>query len=75
MIKKFERRKVYGRFKGNSWVADLAEIGSSSSKNWGVKYLLCALDAITKYAWVKPLQGKKAKTILAFVKIVNEPIQ
>ena len=27
VIKKFKRRKVYGRFKDNIWTADLAEMG------------------------------------------------
>ena len=43
------------RFKDNIWAADLAEMGSLSSKNQGVKYLLCVTDVFTKYAWVKPL--------------------
>ena len=38
IIKKFERRKVYARFKGNTWAADLAEMGSLFSKNKNVKY-------------------------------------
>ena len=33
VIKKFKRRKVYARFKDNIWGADLAEMGSLSSKN------------------------------------------
>ena len=39
VIKKFERRKIYARFKDNIWASDLAEIGSLSSKNKNVKYL------------------------------------
>ena len=39
-------------------------MGSLSSKNRGVKYSLCAINAFTKYAWVKPLNNKKAKTVL-----------
>ena len=46
---------------------------SLSSKNKNVKYLLCAIDILTKYAWVKPLKNKKGKTVLnAFIEIVNE---
>ena len=41
LIKKFERRKIYVTFKDNIWAADLAEMGSLSSKNKNVKYLLC----------------------------------
>ena len=50
VITKCKRRKLYVRFKGNIWVADLAEMGSLSSKNRGVKYLLCVIDVFTKYA-------------------------
>ena len=73
VIKKFKRRKVYARFKDKIWAADLAEIGSLSSKNKNVKYLLCVIDVFNKYAWVKPVKDKKSKTVLnAFIEIVNE---
>ena len=50
-----------------------SEMESLSSKNKNVKYLLCAIDILTKYAWVKPLKNKKGKTVLnAFIEIVNE---
>ena len=44
VIKKFKRRKVCTRFKDNILAADLAEMGSLSSKNKNVKYLLCVID-------------------------------
>ena len=48
-------------------------MGSLSSKNQNVKYLLCAIDIITKYVWVKPLKYKKGKTVFnAFMETVNE---
>ena len=59
VIKKFNRRKVNVRFKDNIWAADLAEMGSLSSKNRNVKYLSCVIDVFTKYGWVKPLKDKK----------------
>ena len=44
-----------------------------SSINENVKYLLCAMDVFTKYAWVKHLADKKGKTDLnAFIEIGNE---
>ena len=61
ITKKFKRRKVNARLKDNIWVADLAEMESLSSKNKNVKYLLCAIDVFTKYAWVKTLKIKKLK--------------
>ena len=73
VIKKFKRRKVYARFKDNIWAADLAEMGSLSSKNKNSKYLLYVIDVSTKYEWVKPLKGKKVETVLNdFIKIVNK---
>ena len=44
-----------------------------SSKDKNIKYLLCVIDVLTKYAWVKPLNDKKVKTVLnTFIEIVNE---
>ena len=73
IIKIFKKRKVYPRFKDNIWAADLAEMGSSSSKNKNVKYSLCVIDVFTKYVWVKPLKDKNGKAVLnSFIKIVNK---
>ena len=48
-------------------------MGSLSSKNKNVKYLLCAIDVFTKYAWVKPFKDNKGKTVLnTFTEIANE---
>ena len=73
VIKKFKRNKVYARFKDSISAADLARMGSLSSLNCGVKNLLCLADVFTKYAWIKSLQDKKAKTVFhGFIEIVNE---
>ena len=56
VIKKSKTRRVYARFKDDIRTAELAKIGSLSSFNCGVKYLLCVIDVFTKYAWVKPLR-------------------
>ena len=46
---------------------------SLSSKNKNAKYLLLAIDVLTKHAFVKPLKDKHCKTVLnAFIEIVNE---
>ena len=48
-------------------------MGSLSSRHKNDKYLLCIVDVFTKYAWIKPLKDKRAKTVLnAFVEIGNE---
>ena len=58
VIKKTKSRKVYSRFKDNIWEADLPDMGSFSSSNRSIKYLLCVIDVSIKYAWVKPLKEK-----------------
>ena len=32
--------------------------------NKGIRYLLCVIDIISKYAWVVPLKDKKGVTIV-----------
>ena len=60
-------------FKDNILAADLAEMGSLSSKNKNIGYLLFVIYIFTKCARVKPLKDKKDKTVLnAFIEILNE---
>ena len=50
---------------------DLADMQSLSRYNKGIKYLLCAIDLFSKYAWVIPLKDKKGTSIVnAFKKII-----
>ena len=43
---------------------------SLSKYNKGIKYLLCAIDLLSKYAWVIPIKDKKGTSIVnAFKKI------
>ena len=58
VIKKFNKRQVYSQFKDNLWGVDLADMQSLSRKNKGIKYLLCAIDLHSKYAFVVPLKDK-----------------
>ena len=55
LIKIFKRRKVYVRFKYIIWVVDLVEMGSLSSKNERVKYLLWVTYCFSKYGWGQTL--------------------
>ena len=59
VIKKFDKRKVYSQFKDNIWGVDLVDMQSLSRKNKGIKYLLCAIDLYSKYAFVIPVKYKK----------------
>ena len=45
----------------------------TSKYNKGIRYLLCAIDLFSKYAWVIPLKDKKGISIVnAFQKIISE---
>ena len=73
IIRKFNKRKVYSQFKDNIWGVDLADMQSLSRKNKGIKYLLCAIDLYSKYAFVIPLKDKKGISIVnAFNKIIKQ---
>ena len=43
---------------------DLADMQKLSKYNKGNKYLLCAIDLFSKYAWVIPLKDKKRTSIV-----------
>ena len=44
----------------------------SQCKSQAVKYLLCVIDVLIKYAWMKPLKDKKSKTrVHGFIEILT----
>ena len=63
---------MYSAFKDNIWGCDLADMQLISKYNKGIRYLLCAIDLFSKYAWDGPLKDKKGTTIVnAFQSISN----
>ena len=57
----------------NIWGVHLADMQSLSKYNKRIKYLLCAIDLFSKYAWVVPIKDKKGTSIVnAFQKIISE---
>ena len=73
VTKKINKRKVYSQFKDNIWGVGFADMQSLSRKNKGIKYLLCAIDLYSKYAFVIPLKDKKGISIFnAFDKIIKK---
>ena len=63
IIRKFEKRRVYSSFKNNIWGDDLADVQLISKYNKGIRYLLCAIDLFSIYAFVVPLKNEKGTTI------------
>ena len=73
VIKKFNKRKLYSQFKDNIWGVDLADMQSLSKKNKGIKYLLCAIDLYSKYAFVVPLKDKNGISVTnGYNKIIKQ---
>ena len=73
IIRKLKKRTVYVRSKNNIWGVDLADMQLISKFNKGFRFLLCAIDIFSKYAWVAPLKDKKGLCIVdAFQKILSK---
>ena len=73
VIGKFKKSEVYSAFKDNVWTADVADMQLISKFNKGFRFLLCAIDIYSKYAWVVPLKDKKSVSIVnAFQSILNK---
>ena len=68
IIKTFKNRRIYSSLKGNIWGVGLADMESLDIYNKGIKYLLCANDIFSKYAWVVPLKDKKGLVLLMHFK-------
>ena len=76
IIRKFKKRKVYSSFRDNIWGVDLADMQSLSKYNKKIKYLLCAINLFSKYAWVIPVRDKKGTSIVnAFQQIITKGIK
>ena len=72
IIRKFKKRKVYSSYKDNICGVDLADMQLISTYSKVIRYLLCAIDLLSKYAFVVLLKDKKGTTIVnAFQSILG----
>ena len=63
---------MYCSFKDNIWGVDLADMQLISKYNKGIRYLFCAIDLFSKYAFIVPLKRKNGITIAnAFQSILD----
>ena len=63
---------MYSFFKDNIWGVDLADMQLISKYNKGIRYLLCAIDLFSKYAFVVSLKDRKGVSIVnAFQKTLS----
>ena len=52
---------------------DLVDVGTYKKDNDGVRFLLCAVDVFSRYAWARPLARKTGKEVSeAFEDILAE---
>ena len=73
LLKDLKKRKFYSFFKDNIWGVDLADMKSLRKYNKENKYLLRAIDLVSKYAWLIPIKDKKETSIInAFEKIISK---
>lgn len=47
---------------------DLLSMTNLADDNDGVRFLLCAIDILSRKLWVRPLKNKTAKTVLSAMK-------
>ena len=64
IIRKLKKRKVHSSFRDNIWGVDLADMQLLCKFNKGFRFLLCAFDIFSKYAWVIPLKDKRGISIV-----------
>ena len=69
IIRKFNNRKVYSSFKYNIWGVDLADMQLLSQFNKRIRFLLCVIDLLSKYAFVVPLKDKKELVLLMHFRV------
>ena len=63
LLGNLKKEKYILLFKDNIWGVDLADMQLISKYNKGIRYLLCAIDLFSKYAFVVSLKDKKGITI------------
>lgn len=61
--KNFTRRKIIVKGFFETLSVDLAEMTPYSRENQGNKYILCAIDNLSKYAFCQPLQNKSGPEV------------
>ena len=54
--KAIRKIKVQSPFIDNIWGADLTDMQLLSKFDEGIRFLLCVIDILSKYAWVIPFK-------------------
>lgn len=62
-VKPKEYRPVIADGRNDIWGLDLADMSEWHKVNDGYKYILCAIDVFSRYAWCRPLRTKEPKEV------------
>ncbi|XP_061166280.1 uncharacterized protein LOC133175179 [Saccostrea echinata] len=62
--RKFHRQQTRVTDIDEQWQLDLADVSSLKKYNDGYTFLLCAIDVLSKYAWVVPLKQTTGKEMI-----------
>lgn len=66
--RKFIREQTRVTGIDEQWQLDLADVSQLKKDNDGYTFLLCAIDVLSKYAWVVPLKQKSGKEMIRGLK-------
>lgn len=70
--KKFSRRKTIAMSVDHLWQLDLADVTAISRDNDGTTFLLCCIDVLSRFAFVRPLRNKGAITVRDAFQLIVE---
>ena len=71
---KFPRRKTLAKYPNFLWQCDLIDLGNDiAQKNKGFRYILVAIDVLTRFVRASPLKNKTASAVLnSFKKMMKK---
>jgi hypothetical protein len=64
MRRKFKRHRTKVTDIDEQWQLDLADVSKLKKDNDRYAFLLCAIEVLSKYAWVIPIQQKTGKEMI-----------
>lgn len=70
--RKFPRMVTIAYGVDERWQADLMDVSSSANVNDGTRFVLVCIDVFSRYAFVKPLEDKKATSVANALKFIFE---
>ena len=68
--RKFKRQQTRVTDMDEQWQLDLADVSNLKKDNDGYTFLLCAIDVLSKYAWVVPLKQKTGKEMIRGLRLI-----